>query len=152
MKESTLELRWKRLHPAAVEPLYSHPGDAGMDLISTEDVELEPGAHGSVGTGWSVQIPPGYEAQVRPRSGLALKHGITVLNSPGTIDSGYRGEIRVILINHGRQSFRIESGMRIAQLIIAPVIKAEISIVNRLAASTRDVGGFGSTGMTQERV
>ena len=139
----------KRLTPGDGVPLpcYATAGAAGMDVRANEPAELEPGCVISVGTGLCLEIPEGYEAQVRPRSGLALKHGVTVLNSPGTIDSDYRGELRVILINHGRKTFRIEPGERIAQIVFAPVSRARLTETDSLRESTRDTGGFGSTGV-----
>ena len=121
---------------------------AGMDLRAAmaEDIVLRPGARALVPTGISIALPAGHEAQVRPRSGLALKHGITCLNAPGTIDADYRGEIGVILINHGQEPFTITRGMRIAQLVVAPVLRAEWVEVEELDETPRDSGGFGSTG------
>jgi dUTP pyrophosphatase len=149
----TLELPICRLpHGADLAlPAYGSAGSAGLDLLAAiggeTDVELEPGERCLVPCGISIALPPGYEAQVRPRSGLALKAGLTVLNSPGTIDSDYRGEIGVILINHGQQMFVLKRGMRIAQMIIAPVIQAALVEVQSLPESTRGAGGFGSTGV-----
>ena len=117
-----------------------------MDVLAAEDVTLAPGARHAVATGLSVAIPPGYEIQVRPRSGLALKHGISVPNTPGTIDSDYRGELKVILINHGAQAFAIARGDRIAQLVLAPVTQAAWDEVAQLDDTARGAGGFGSTG------
>jgi dUTP pyrophosphatase len=117
-----------------------------MDVLSAEDLTLAPGARHAVATGLSVAIPPGYEIQVRPRSGLALKHGISVPNTPGTIDSDYRGELKVILINHGAEPFAIHRGDRIAQLVLAPVTIAAWDEVAELDATERGAGGFGSTG------
>ena len=138
----------KRLaHGEGLElPRYATPGAAGMDVLSAEDVTLEPGARHAVATGLAVAIPPGYEIQVRPRSGLALKHGISVPNTPGTIDSDYRGELKVILINHGPEAFAVRRGDRIAQLVLAPVTLAEWSEVAELDETERGAGGFGSTG------
>jgi dUTP pyrophosphatase len=127
-------------------PTYATAGAAGMDVLSAEDVTLAPGARHAVATGLSVAIPPGYEIQVRPRSGLALKHGISVPNTPGTIDSDYRGELKVILINHGAEPFAIHRGDRIAQLVLAPVTIAAWDEVAELDATERGAGGFGSTG------
>lgn len=149
----TLELPICRLpHGADLAlPAYGSAGSAGLDLLAAidgeTDVELAPGERCLVRCGISIALPPGYEAQVRPRSGLALKAGLTVLNSPGTIDSDYRGEIGVILINHGQQMFVLKRGMRIAQMIIAPVIQAALVEVQSLPESTRGAGGFGSTGV-----
>jgi dUTP pyrophosphatase len=127
-------------------PAYATPGAAGMDVVSAEDVTLAPGARHAVATGFSVAIPQGYEIQVRPRSGLALKHGISVPNTPGTIDSDYRGELKVILINHGAEPFPIHRGDRIAQLVLAPVTLAAWQEVAELDETARGAGGFGSTG------
>jgi dUTP pyrophosphatase len=127
-------------------PSYQTPHAAGLDLTAAEQAILSPGERAAVGTGISIALPVGHEAQVRPRSGLALKYGVTLLNSPGTIDADYRGEIRVILINHGSEPFRIERGDRIAQLIVAPISKAVWTEVEVLPESERGVGGFGSTG------
>ena len=140
-------VRFKRVHPAARLPQYAHPGDAGMDLCACEEVTLAPGAYALVRTGLSVELPADAEAQVRPRSGLALKHGVTLLNAPGTIDAGYRGEIGVVLINHGREPFHVTPGLRIAQMVIAPVVRAEIAVAESLSATARGSGGFGSTGL-----
>ncbi len=127
-------------------PRYATHGAAGMDVVSAEDVTLDPGARHAVATGLSVAIPFGYEIQVRPRSGLALKHGITVPNTPGTIDSDYRGELKVIMINHGTEPFPIARGDRVAQLVLAPVTQAEWEEVDSLDETERGSGGFGSTG------
>jgi len=136
-----------RSDPAAQLPVYAHPGDAGMDVRSVEDVTLAPGARALVRTGLVLMLPPDAEAQVRPRSGLALKHGVTVLNTPGTIDAGYRGEVGVILINLGSEPFVVEKGMKIAQLVVSPVTQAEIVEVSAVDATDRGAGGFGSTGV-----
>ncbi|HWK40410.1 MAG TPA: dUTP diphosphatase [Croceibacterium sp.] len=127
-------------------PAYATHGAAGMDVVSAEDLTLAPGARHAVASGFSVAIPEGYEIQVRPRSGLALKHGITVPNTPGTIDSDYRGELKVILINHGVEPFPIHRGDRIAQLVLAPVTQAAWREVDELDDTDRGAGGFGSTG------
>jgi len=127
-------------------PAYATHGAAGMDVVSAEDLTLAPGARHAVASGFSVAIPEGYEIQVRPRSGLALKHGITVPNTPGTIDSDYRGELKVILINHGAEPFPIHRGDRIAQLVLAPVMQAAWREVDELDDTDRGAGGFGSTG------
>lgn len=127
-------------------PAYATEGAAGMDVLAAEDVRLAPGARHAVATGLSVAIPPGYEIQVRPRSGLALKHGISVLNTPGTIDSDYRGELKVILINHGHEPFTIARGDRVAQLVLAPVTRGVWQEVEELEQTARGAGGFGSTG------
>ena len=127
-------------------PAYATEGAAGMDVVSAEDVTLAPGARHAVATGLSMAIPQGFEVQVRPRSGLALKHGITVTNTPGTIDSDYRGELKVILINLGAEPFAIQRGDRVAQLVLAPVVQAAWDEVAELDATERGEGGFGSTG------
>jgi dUTP pyrophosphatase len=127
-------------------PQYATDGAAGMDVLAAEDVTLAPGARHAVATGLALAIPPGYEIQVRPRSGLALKHGITVPNTPGTIDSDYRGELKVILINHGIAPFDIRRGDRVAQLVLAPVVRASWLKVDELDETQRGQGGFGSTG------
>ncbi len=127
-------------------PAYATAGAAGMDVVSAEDTVIAPGARHAVATGLAMAIPHGYEVQVRPRSGLALKHGITVPNTPGTIDSDYRGELKVILINHGTEDFAITRGDRVAQLVLAPVVQAAWVEVAELDATERGAGGFGSTG------
>src|SRR5580692_4375024 len=138
-----MRLRIQRIHPGAKLPAYAHgpAEDAGMDLCAVEDTVLEPGVPRLVGTGLTVEIPPGFEAQVRPRSGLALKHAITMPNAPGTIDPGYRGEIRVILLNLGRDAYTVRAGDRIAQMIVARYEAAEWA-EERLADSARGEGGF----------
>lgn len=127
-------------------PVYATEGAAGMDVVSAEDVTLAPGGRHAVATGLAIAIPPGFEIQVRPRSGLALKHGISVPNTPGTIDSDYRGEVKVILINLGAEAFDIRRGDRIAQLVLAPVTHASWLPVEELDETARGEGGFGSTG------
>ena len=127
-------------------PAYATSGSAGMDVVSAEEVTISPGARHAMATGLSMAIPSGYEIQVRPRSGLALKHAITVPNTPGTIDSDYRGELKVILINHGDEPFAIARGDRVAQLVLAPVVQASWTEVDELDATARGDGGFGSTG------
>lgn len=127
-------------------PAYATQGAAGMDVVSAENVTLRPGARNAVGTGFAVAIPAGYEIQVRPRSGLALKHGITVPNTPGTIDSDYRGELKVIMINHSDDNFPIQRGDRIAQLVVSPVTQGQWEEVEDLDETARGAGGFGSTG------
>lgn len=142
-----MTLRFKKVHPDAVLPSYAHPSDAGMDVRSVEDLVLAPGKRALVHTGLVMLLPPLYEAQVRPRSGLALKHGVTVLNTPGTIDSGYRGEVCVILVNLGEEDFRVCKGDKIAQIVIAPVTQPEIVETDVLDETDRGAGGFGSTGV-----
>ena len=128
-------------------PAYATTGAAGMDVVAAEHVTIAPGARHAVATGLAMAIPPGFEIQVRPRSGLALKHGVTVPNTPGTIDSDYRGELKVILINHGHAAFVVQRGDRIAQLVLAPVTQACWLECDELDATTRGAGGFGSTGI-----
>lgn len=148
----SVTVRVKRLAHGEALPLPSYQSKhaAGLDLVAGvpggEPVELAPGARALIPTGFALELPVGYEAQVRPRSGLALKHGVTVLNSPGTIDSDYRGEVKVLLINLGADPFSIQRGDRIAQLVIAPVTHAEVVAADELGVTTRGQGGFGSTG------
>ncbi|KFF41345.1 MAG: deoxyuridine 5'-triphosphate nucleotidohydrolase [Candidatus Atelocyanobacterium thalassa isolate SIO64986] len=141
------KLKIVKLKDSAIIPKYEHCRDSGMDLISTEEIEIKPGKSKLIKTGISIELPPNTEAQIRPRSGLALKHQITVLNTPGTIDEGYRGEIGVILINHSLLSFKVLPGMRIAQMVIVPIIRVEIEETNSLNSSIRGINGFGSTGI-----
>src|ERR1700680_4009261 len=142
-----MKMRIQRVHPAAELPVYAHgpEEDAGMDLRAVEDVTLQPGVAQLVPTGLTVEVPAGYEAQVRPRSGLALRHGIAMPNAPGTIDPGYRGEIRVILLNLGREAYTIHAGDRVAQMIVARYEAIEW-VEETLAGSARGEGGFGSSG------
>ena len=142
----TVKVRVKRLSPDASIPKAAKAGDVAFDLYSTIDYELRPRERFAVPTGIAVEIPPGYEGQVRPRSGLALKEGVTVLNTPGTVDSGYRGEIKTIMINHNEESFMVTKGMRISQLAIRPVPEVEFIEVEELSDTERGEGGFGSTG------
>lgn len=134
-------------------PAYATEHSAGMDLLAAvdKDVTLAPGARALIPAGISIALPDGYEAQVRPRSGLALKHGVTVLNAPGTVDADYRGEVGVILVNHGDAPFVVSRGMRIAQMIIASYARASLHPVERLEESARGAGGFGSTGVHSAR-
>ena len=143
-----IPVRLKRLpHGHGLDlPAYATEGAAGMDVVSAENLILRPGARVAVGTGFAVAIPPGYEMQVRPRSGLALKHGISIPNTPGTVDSDYRGEVKVILINHSEDNFTIQRGDRIAQLVLTPVTLAAWEEVAELDDTARGQGGFGSTG------
>ncbi|MEO1481213.1 MAG: dUTP diphosphatase [Myxococcota bacterium] len=136
----------KPLENSVALPVRQSDEAAGMDLCAAESVTLEPGARALIACGFAMALPRGFEAQVRPRSGLAYKHGVTVLNSPGTIDSDYRGEVKVLLINHGDQAFAVEAGMRVAQLVIAQVVMAEPETVDVLPETDRGSGGFGSTG------
>jgi dUTP pyrophosphatase len=131
-------------------PAYQSAGAAGLDLIAAvaadTKIVIEPGARHLVPTGIALQIPEGYEAQVRPRSGLAFHHGVTILNAPGTIDSDYRGELCVLLVNFGSEPFELTRGVRIAQLVVAPICRANLTVVQDLDGSARGIGGFGSTG------
>ncbi|MBQ7473231.1 MAG: dUTP diphosphatase [Oscillospiraceae bacterium] len=141
-----LQIKFVKLRDGAHIPQKAHEDDAGFDLYASEDFILKAHAFGCVPTAISIELPIGYEAQVRPRSGLAAKHGVTVLNAPGTIDAGYRGEVKVILINHGNEDFEITAGMRIAQMVISPVVGAEFVEASSLEDSERGEGGFGSSG------
>jgi dUTP pyrophosphatase len=147
-----IEVKVKKLHPLAVIPVYMTEHAAGMDLCTVVDapVVLNPGERTLLPTGLAMEIPPGYEGQVRPRSGLALKQGIALVNSPGTIDADYRGEIGVIIINHGSEPVEFLPGDRIAQMIIAPVTRANLVEVEELNDSTRSSGGFGHTGVNKK--
>lgn len=144
-----IEIRLQRLPNGGGLPVpaYASDGAAGMDIVAAETLTLRPGARHAVATGFAMAIPAGYEVQVRPRSGLALKHGITCLNTPGTIDSDYRGELKVILINLGAEPFEIRRGDRIAQLVVAPVQIGRMVEVEELDETLRGTGGFGSTGI-----
>ena len=143
----TPDIRFRRLHPDAVLPVRAHPGDAGLDLVASEDASLGPGMRAAVGTGWAVAIPHGMAGLVVPRSGNALRMGLTVGNAPGLIDAGYRGELKVILINLGDAPVAIAAGDRIAQLVLVPVALGAAVEVDELPESDgRGVGGFGSTG------
>lgn len=139
-------LKVRKLAPSATLPHYAHPGDAGLDLFANEQAEILPGETHMVKTGIAIELPPGTEGEVRPRSGLAAKHRVTVLNAPGTIDEGYRGEVCVILINHGRQPFAVSPGMKIAQMLVQPVIRVDVVEAETLSETRRGEGGFGSTG------
>lgn len=141
-----MDLKVKLIDVEARLPAYSHPGDAGMDLFSVEQKVLLPGEICLVKTGIQIELPEGTEAQIRPRSGLAIRHGITLLNTPGTIDEGYRGEIGVIMINHGKEPFAIEQGSKIAQMVIKPVSRVNVINATELSSSQRGGSGFGSTG------
>jgi dUTP pyrophosphatase len=140
------ELPFRRVHPDAVLPERAYEGDAGVDLVACERVELQPGDRATVGTGIAVAIPEGHAGFVQPRSGLAARHGISIVNTPGLIDSGYRGEVRVILLNtDAHKAFVVEPGMRIAQLVVVPVAPLEIVEVEELPETERGVRGFGSS-------
>lgn len=140
-----MQLKVRKIHPASIIPRYAQTGDAGLDLYSIQYDIIKPNERLLIPIGIAIELPPNTEAQIRPRSGLALKHGISVLNSPGTIDSGYRGEIGVILINHGIEDFVITPGMKIAQMVIAPYFSMKV-VEAVLGDSERGRGGFGSTG------
>lgn len=144
---SKVEIEIQKINPEAKMPAYAHHGDAGVDLYSVIDHVLQPGARALIPTGLKMAIPEGYEGQVRPKSGLALKHGITVLNTPGTVDAPYRGEVGVILINlDPKTPYEIKKGEKVAQMVFAKVKHAEFSEKAELTATTRGAGGFGSTG------
>ena len=128
-------------------PKYATEHAAGLDVVAAEDLTLQPGKRHAVATGFAIEIPHGHEVQVRPRSGLALKNGITCLNTPGTIDSDYRGEVKVLLVNLGEEAFVISRGMRIAQMVIAPVTQARVAEIAEASETVRGAGGFGSTGV-----
>lgn len=140
-------LKVHRIHKDAILPKYAKPGDAGLDLFSVEEVVIEPSETKLIKTGIRIELPINTEAQVRPRSGLALKNSITVLNTPGTIDEGYRGEVGIILINHGKDSFKVEKGMRIAQMVVKPVWTVDVIETDELSETERGEGGFGSSGV-----
>ena len=140
-------IRLKKLHADAIVPAYQSTEAAGFDLHALEDAELGAGDRALIKTGLAIALSAGYELQVRPRSGLALKHGVTGLNSPGTVDSDYRGELMIILINHGHETFSIKKGERIAQGVLKEVIQADFAVVDELDATERGHKGFGSTGL-----
>ena len=142
-----MTLAFRRIHPDAALPAYAHPGDAGMDVRSVADMVGPAHGRALVPTGLVMLLPPMYEAQVRPRSGLAFKHGVTVLNTPGTIDAGYRGEVGVILFNSGDEDFQVRKGDKVAQIVIAPVTRPEIVETDVVDETDRGAGGFGSTGV-----
>lgn len=148
VSESVVSIGWQRLHPGAIMPAPMSELAAGMDLCAALEAPrvLEPGDIALIPCGFAMALPPGYEAQVRPRSGLAVKHGIGMPNAPGTIDADYRGEVKVPLINLGRAAFTVEPGMRIAQMVIARVERARFVALESLDATARGAGGFGSTG------
>ncbi|ADL53354.1 dUTP diphosphatase [Clostridium cellulovorans] len=139
-------LKVKKLIEDAKLPSFAKAGDAGMDVYAAKELVIMPRETALVPTGIAIELPKNTEAQVRPRSGLALKHGITVLNGPGTIDEGYRGEVCIILINHGKEAFKVEKHMKIAQLVVKPIYEIEIKEASELNESERGTGGFGSTG------
>ena len=142
-----MKINIERINKRAIIPFQAHEGDAGMDLFSVEEVVLKPMERKLIHTGIKIQLPKNTEAQIRPRSGLALKTGITVLNTPGTIDEGQRGEIGITLINLGTEEFKVEEGMKIAQMVIKPTLSLEVEEVVELTETSRGEGGFGSTGV-----
>lgn len=142
-----MKLLIEKLNEKAIIPFQAHEGDAGMDLFSIEEVTIRPMERRLIHTGIRIQLPKNTEAQIRPRSGLALKNGITVLNTPGTIDEGYRGEIGIILINLSDMEFKVEEGMKVAQMVIKPTLTLEVEEVFELSETNRGQGGFGSTGV-----
>lgn len=141
-----MKIKILKLSDRAILPRYEHDDDSGLDLFAIEDQTLLPGETKLIHTGIAIELPLNTEAQVRPRSGLALKHSITVLNTPGTVDAGYRGEVGVILINHGSMPFQVVQGMKIAQMVVMPILRVEVEEVATLNATQRGMGGFGSTG------
>ena len=142
-----MQLKVKRLDPIFSKlPTQAHPTDAGLDLYSSVNIDIPSGCAKLISTGLAIELPSGTEAQIRPRSGLALKHNVTVLNSPGTIDEGYRGEVGIILINHGHTEFSVRRGMKIAQLVVKPTLVVEVAETVTLSETPRGHGGFGSTG------
>ncbi|MEW8956718.1 dUTP diphosphatase [Clostridium sp.] len=142
-----MKLLIEKINEKAIIPFKAHEGDAGMDLFSVEEVTIKPMERKLIHTGIKIGLPKNTEAQIRPRSGLALKHGITVLNTPGTIDEGYRGEIGIILINLSNEDFKVEVGMKVAQMVIKEVLTLEVEEVSNLTKTKRGEGGFGSTGI-----
>ena len=136
----------QKLHPDAVVPEYKTLGSAGADLVSIQDLDIQPGKVGVVSLGFSVSFPPGYEIQVRPRSGLAATYAVTVVNTPGTVDSDYRGPMKVLLINHGDKVFRVCKGDRVAQMVLNEICRAHFEELEALDMTERGEGGFGSTG------
>lgn len=142
-----MKIKIKKVNPEAILPHYVHKGDAGMDVYSVEDCLIKPGERKLIPTGLSFEIPEGYEIQVRPKSGLALNFGITLVNTPGTLDSGYRGELKAILINHGDKEYSVKKGEKVAQIVLCRYDVAEIEEVLELGESSRGAGGFGSTGL-----
>ena len=144
-----MKLLVQKIEEDAIVPYKAHKEDAGMDLFSIEDKTLKPMERKLIHTGIKIELPKNTEAQIRPRSGLALKNGITVLNTPGTIDEGYRGEIGIILINLSKEEFRVEKGMKIAQMVIKPIININVEVISELSESSRGEDGFGSTGISK---
>lgn len=144
----SIKIKFQKIKENVIIPHYEHPGDSGMDIYSCEDNLLLPGERKLISTGLKVEIPEGYEMQIRSKSGLAINSGISTLNSPGTVDSGYRGEICVILINHSKEDFQVKKGQKIAQAVISKVEQADIETSEELSETSRGEGGFGSTGLT----
>ncbi|GIW22087.1 MAG: deoxyuridine 5'-triphosphate nucleotidohydrolase [Candidatus Sericytochromatia bacterium] len=142
-----MKLKVKKIVKDAILPSYAHEGDAGLDLFSIEEKIIMPNESAFIRTGIKIELPKNTEAQIRPRSGLALKHCITVLNSPGTIDYGYRGEICIILINHGKNAFKVKKGMKIAQMVVQKILNVSVIEVEELSETKRNENGFGSTGL-----
>lgn len=142
-----MKLKIKKLNQDAIIPNYAHITDSGMDLYSIEDKIIRPNETALIKTGLKIELPPNTEAQIRPKSGIALKNSVTVLNTPGTIDEGYTGEIQVILINHGERLYKVNKGEKIAQLVVMPVIRVQVEEIEELQETSRGVGGFGSTGL-----
>lgn len=142
-----MKLKIKKIDDSAIIPNYAHSTDSGMDLYSIEDKIIRPGETALIKTGLKIELPQNTEAQIRPKSGIALKNSVTVLNTPGTIDEGYTGEIQVILINHGERLYKVNKGEKIAQMVIMPVIRVQVEQVNELQETPRGLGGFGSTGL-----
>jgi dUTP pyrophosphatase len=145
--DNSVPLRIRMLEPSVTAPAYAHMGDAGLDICSSEDLVLEPGERALVGTGFAMALPEGYAAFVQPRSGLAARSGISIVNTPGLIDCHYRGEVKVILVNLGDEAFRVRKGDRIAQMVVQRVETARIDMVDELDDTARGEGGFGSTGL-----
>jgi len=141
-----MKLLVQKLRPDAVLPRFAHPDDSGMDVCACEERVLAPGERAKIPLGLAFAPPPGTEIQLRPRSGLALRHGLSMVNTPATIDEGYRGEVCAILINHGSEPFRVEKGMRIAQIVVCPILRPDIEEASELPGTERGAGGFGSTG------
>ena len=141
-------VRIQRTHEHAVMPKYAHEGDSGMDIFSVQDMILKPGERALIPTGLKIAVPMGYEAQVRPKSGLALKHGVTIVNTPGTVDAGYRGEIGVIAINHGAEDYKVEKNQKVAQIVIPNVERANLEEGTELDGTSRGAGGLVSTGLS----
>jgi dUTP pyrophosphatase len=141
------KIKIKKLNPNAITPHYAHDGDAGMDVYSTINFSLKPNHRAAIPTGLSFELPKGFEIQIRPKSGIALKAGVTMINAPGTLDSGYRGELKVIMINHSSEDYQIKKGEKIAQIVFARYEEAELEETEEISETARGSGGFGSTGL-----